>query len=125
MYKDLIRNRTRFTTAKGNLSLEQLWDLSIDELDALAVSLQEAYDNSNSKKSFIYKKTAKDKTLKAQLDVVLDILQTKMEEAEEAKVKAERKANNKKIMAIIADKQDEALKSKSLKELYALLEEED
>lgn len=124
MYKDLVRNRTRFVTAKGSLTLEQLWDLSVDELDTLAVSLQEAYDKSNSKKSFIYKKTAKDKTLKDQLDVVLDILQTKMEEAEAATLKAERKAKNQKIMAIIADKQDKALANKSIKELTAMLEED-
>lgn len=125
MYKQLIKDRTRFTTSKGNLSLEQLWDLSINELDTLAVSLQEAYDKSNNKKSFIQKKTTKDKNLKLQLDVVLDILLTKQEESEAAQKKAERKANNQKIMALIADKQDEALAKKSIKELTEMLEEED
>ena len=124
MYKQLIKDKTRFTTSKGNLSLEQLWDLSINELDTLAVSLQDAYDKSNNKKSFIEKKTTKDKNLKLQLDVVLDILQTKMEEAEVSKTKAENKARNQKIREIIAQKQDDALTKMSLKELTGMLTED-
>lgn len=125
MYKQLIKDKTRFVTSKGELSLEQLFTLSINELDTLAVSLQEAYDKSNNKKSFIEKKTAKDKTLKVQLDVVLDILQDKQEEAEAAKVKAENKLRNQKIREMIAEKEDDALASKSIKELKAMLVDED
>lgn len=124
MYKQLIKDKVRFTTSKGLLSLEQLWDLSVKELDTLAVSLQEAYDKSNAKKSFIEKRTTKDKSLKDQLDVVLDILQDKLEEAELAKVKAENKARNQKIREIIAEKQDDALAAKSIKELTSMLTED-
>ncbi len=124
MYKQLIKDRTRFVTAKGELSLEQLFTLSINELDTLAVSLQDAYDKSNNKKSFIERKTTKDKTLKIQLDVVLDILQDKLEEAEVAKVKAENKLRNAKIREMIANKQDAALESKSIKELTSMLTED-
>jgi hypothetical protein len=124
MYKQLIKDKTRFVTSKGELSLEQLFTLSINELDTLAVSLQEAYDKSNNKKSFIEKKTTKDKTLKIQLDVVLDILQDKLEEAEVAKTKAENKARNAKIREIIAEKQDTALANKSINELKSMLTED-
>lgn len=125
MYKQLIKDKVRFTTAKGVLSLEQLFTLSINELDTLAVSLQEAYEKSNNKKSFIEKRTTKDKSLKMQLDVVLDIMQDKIEEAELAKTKAENKARNQKIREIIAQKQDAALEAKSINELKSLLVEED
>lgn len=125
MYKQLIRNKVRFTTSKGVLSLEQLWDLSVKELDTLAVSLQEAYDKSNAKKSFIEKRTTKDKSLKDQLDVVLDILQDKIEEAELAKTKAATKARNQKIREIIADKKDAELASMSVSKLESLLVEEE
>lgn len=125
MYKQLIKDKVRFTTAKGLLSLEQLFTLSINELDTLAVSLQEAYEKSNTKKSFIEKRTTKDKSLKMQLDVVLDIMQDKIEEAEVAKTKAENKLRNQKIREIIAQKQDAALEAKSINELKSLLVEED
>ena len=124
MYTQLIKDKTRFVTSKGELSLEQLFTLSINELDALAVSLQEAYDKSSNKKSFIEKKTTKDKNLKLQLDVVLDILLTKQEEVETAKEKSENKARNQKIREIIAEKQDTALANKSINELKAMLTED-
>jgi hypothetical protein len=124
MYKEASKKQFRFVTVKGNLTVEQLWTLSINELDTLAVSLQDAYDKSNSRKSFIQKKTTKDKDLKTQLDIVLDILQTVQEESELAKEKSENKARNQKIREIIAQKQDDSLASKSIKELTALLTEE-
>ncbi len=124
MYKDASKQKLRFATSKGSLSVEQLWDLSISDLDNLAVSLQEAYEKSKGK-SFLEKRTTKDKGLKLQFDIALDILQTKVEESEAAKKKAERKANNQKIMALISEKQDAALANKSIKELTAMLEEED
>ena len=123
-YKEVIRKKVRFATEKGELSVEQLWDLTIPQLDKLAVSLDEKYKNSNPK-SFVEKKTTKDKDLKLQLDVVLDILETKVDEAELAKQKAERKEHNQKILKLIEEKKDEALAGKSIKELTAMLEDED
>ena len=120
MYKEITRQRIRFSTNKGLLSLEQLWDLSINDLDALAVSLQEAYDSSKGK-SFLAKRTSKDKGLKLQLDVVLDILNTKVEEAELIKEAAETKLHNQKILGLIAEKQEGQLKGKSIRELEAML----
>lgn len=61
---------------------------------------------------------------KLQFDVVLDILQTKQEEAEAAREKAERKQTNQKILSIIEEKKDKALSGKSIKELERMLQEE-
>jgi len=123
MYKQLIKDGARFSTPKGMLSLEQLFTLSIEELNSLAVSLDDAYEKSKGK-SFIEKRTTKDKGIKLQLDVVLDILQDKQEEVEQAKEKAANKARNNKIREIIAEKQDTDLASKSIKELTSLLTED-
>ena len=120
MYKEASKQQLRFQTAKGMLSVEQLWSLSLTDLDALAVSLQDAYENSR-KKSFLEKTTSKDKTIKLRFDIVLDVLQTKVEEAAIATEAQEVKAHNQKILEIIANKKDESLKNKSLKELEAML----
>lgn len=124
MYKEASRQKTRVQTSKGLLSVEQLWDLPLSELDTLAVSLEEKAKNSKGK-SFLEKRTTEDKGLKLQFDVVLDVLQTKAEEAEKAKLIAERKLKNQKIREIIAEKQDGALKNKSVAQLEKLLEEEE
>ena len=67
------------------------------------------------------KKSAKDKELKMRLDIVLDILQTKVEEADAAREASDIKAHNHKILQLIAQKQDESLQGKSIAELEAML----
>lgn len=119
-FLEATRQKLRFQTNKGLLSTEQLWDLSLSDLDTLAVSLEEQHAESG-KKSFLVKRSVKDKTAKLRFEIALEVLQVKMEEAEAVKQKAEDKAHNEKILAIIADKQDESLKGKSVKQLEAML----
>jgi len=119
-FKQASKQKLRFQTTKGVLSVEQLWDLSLSDLDSLAVSLQEAYENSKGK-SFLTKRTTKDATIKLQFDVVLDILQTKVEESELLREAKENKEHNEKILNLISEKKDEELKGKSLKELQKML----
>lgn len=120
MYKEASRVGLRFQTAKGNLTVEQLWTLSLQELDTLAVSLEEQYNNSKGK-SFLDKTTTKDKSIKLRFDIVLDILKTLMDAEEALKEAREIKEHNSKIIGLIKEKQDEAYKGKSIKELEKLL----
>ena len=69
MYKEASKQKLRVQTNRGCLSIEQLWDLSLAELDALAVTLEEEYKDSKGK-SFLDKKSKKDKTLKLQFDII-------------------------------------------------------
>lgn len=120
MYKEASKKKTRFITSKGTLSVEQLWDLSITDLDVLAVKLDEDYKNSKGK-SFIEKRTTKDKDIKLQFDIVLDILNTKVEEADAVREAKDIKEHNQKILTLISEKKDDELKGKSVKELEKLL----
>lgn len=119
-FKSASQQKLRFTTAKGPLTTEQLWDLSLEDLDALAVALEAEY-NTSAKTSFLVKKSAKDRTAKLRFDIALDILTTKVAEKEAETEKSENKEHNKKILELIAQKKDESLKNKSLKELEAML----
>lgn len=119
-YKLATQQKLRFQTSKGLLSTEQLWDLSVNDLDSLAVQLQDAYNNSKGK-SFLEKKTDKDKGLKLMFDVVLDVLNTKVEESEAKKDAAETKEHNQKIISLIKEKQDGALANKSIAQLEKML----
>jgi len=119
-FKLASQQKLRFQTKKGLLSVEQLWDLSLEDLDTLAVSLETEHKESGGK-SFLVKTSVKDKTAKLRFDVVLDILNTKVEEKQSAQEAAEIKEHNKKIIGIIADKKDESLKGKSIKQLEAML----
>lgn len=120
MYKEASKQKLRFSTNKGLLTTEQLWDLSLTDLDALAVSLEIEHMESG-KKSFLTKNSAKDKTAKLKFNVVLDVLTTKAEEMETLKTAREVKEHNEKIIGLIQDKKDASLKGKSIKQLTALL----
>lgn len=119
-FKLASQQKLRFQTNKGLLSTEQLWDLSLEDLDALAVSLETEHKESG-KKSFLVKTSAKDKTAKLRFDVALDVLNTKVEEMQAAQEAAEIKEHNKKIIALISEKKDESLKGKSIKQLEGML----
>lgn len=124
MYKELLMKGERVQTKKGLLTLEQVCTLSINELDEAAVELQSQYESSG-KKSFLIAKSVKDKTLKMKLDVVLDILETKVEERDRLAARKERKEKNSKILALISEKQDDSLRKKSVKQLEEMLEDDD
>lgn len=115
-FKLASQQKLRYQSEKGPLTTENLWDLSIPELDKLALALQKEYDQS-APASFVTKKTAKDKTAKLRFDVVYDVLTTKMAESEAATDASERREHNKRIDALIAEKKDDELKGKSVKEL--------
>lgn len=119
-FKLATQQKLRFQTNKGLLSTEQLWDLSLEELDALAVSLETEHKQS-AKKSFLVKTSVKDKTAKLRFDVVIDVLGTMVAEQEAALEALEIKEHNKKIITLISEKQDESLKGKSIKQLEAML----
>lgn len=119
MYKEAIRQNLRFQVGSGLLTIHQLFSLGIDELDKYAVTLSEAYDSSGAK-SFIKKKTEKDKLLKLRMDIVLDVLDTKCREEEEAKSRYQINRNNAKIDSLIAEKRDEKLSKLSIEELEAM-----
>lgn len=119
-YKLITRLKLRFPTAKGCLSVEQLWDLSLEELDKVVVSLEDNY-NKSSEKSYIVKASEKDAETKLMFDVALDILQTKMEEKNEQKRSYEIKKHNEKILELIDKKKDEELSNLSIDDLTKLI----
>lgn len=120
IFKEAIKQKLRVKTIKGELSVEQLWDLSLNDLDTTAQGLEEAYEKSG-KKSFLVKKTTKDKNFKLQLDIVVDILQTRVDERDALAEAREIKEHNAEILELIADKQKAAKAGKSIKQLESML----
>lgn len=131
IFKKASKKKLRFSTNRGVLSVEQLWDLSKDEIRQLVIKAREAAKKSSgevndSELSFLdapAKTKANDDELR--FEILKDIYLTKKSAEEKAQKKAEVKASNKKLLELIARKQDEALEKKSIKELEKMLESED
>jgi len=119
-FKECSRRKLRFKTASGLLSVEQLWDLHLEQLDVLAVSLEKDV-NEAPKKSFLVKTSNEDKIAKLKFDIVLDVLNTRIKERDEYLEQKANKEQNEKILSLISEKQDESLKGKSIEELKAML----
>lgn len=118
-FKTAVIEKITFSTSRGQLLPQQLCDIPLNEHDALCVDLKTKYEESG-KKSFLVKTSAKDKLAKLRFDVALELLQYRMDKADEARQLADAKAHNSKIDLLIAEKEDESLKKKSVKELKAM-----
>lgn len=118
IYKQANRLGLRFNTNRGVLATEQLFQLSLSDLDALAVSLEVSQAG---KKSFIRETSQGDEIAKLKFDVALDVLNTIMKEQKDAREMLQNKRKNEKILALIAEKKDGALKEKTVEELEAML----
>jgi hypothetical protein len=119
-FLEAARLKLRFDTKVGMLSQEQLFDIDLDELDALVVDLEDEWEESGGR-SYLRKNSKKDKALKLMFKVALEILEYRVELRDAATEAKGTKEHNEKIMAIIADKEDEALKGMSPDELKKLL----
>lgn len=121
MFEIAARNKFRFPF-KGMISTEDLWDLSVENLDNVFKTL-----NSEMKKtkeeSLLSKKSKDDEVLELKIEIVKHIVTVKQEEKETREKKFLNRERNKKIMSIIAAKQDEQLHNMSVEELQKLIVE--
>lgn len=131
MYKIASRNKLRIATNRGNLSVEQLWDLSKDEIGELAIAIRKRISEKrgvtgDSELDFLKPSASKEETLdELTFRILKDIYTTKQTEEETAHRRAAAHENNRRILELIARKQDEALEDKSIEELEAMLQSEE
>lgn len=121
IFEYAVRKKLRFPF-KGTISTEDLWDLSVEDLDRLFQTLN-AKVKQNQEESLLDTKKPEEETLEVQIAIVRHIVSVKLAEKEAKKKEVERKKQKQKILSIIAEKQDEALKESSVAELKKMLEE--
>ena len=121
MFEYATRNKVRFPF-KGLVSVEDLWDLSVRELDNVFKTLN-AQVKKSQEESLLATKSKEDEVLLMQIEIVKHIVETKLAEAEAIKQSRELKEKKQKIMELISAKQDEDLHNKSVDELKEMLAE--
>lgn len=121
MFEYATRNKVRFPF-KGLISVEDLWDLSLTNLDSIYKALNKQVKQSE-EESLLNTKTTVDKELDVQIAIVKHIVAVKLTEQEAREKASAKKAQKQKIMAIIASKQDEALQNSSVEDLQKMLDE--
>lgn len=121
IFEYAVRNKVRFPF-KGMISVEDLWDLSLTNLDSIYKTLNKEVKQSE-EESLLTTKTSVDTELEVQIAIIKHIVSVKLEEQEAREKAAAKKAQKQKIMSIIATKEDEALQNTSVEDLKKMLEE--
>ena len=120
IFEYAVRNKVRFPF-KGMISVEDLWDLSLTNLDSIYKTLNKQIKQ-NDEESLLSTKTNIDTELEVQIEIIKHIVSVKLVEKEARESELARKEQKQKIMSIIAAKEDEALRNSSIDDLKNMLE---
>lgn len=115
MFEKATRMKLRFDF-KGQCSVEDLWDLSLQDLDSIYKKLNSELKEQN-ESSLLNQKSTKYEIIKLKIEIVTYIVNVKMEERKKREEEAANKEKKEKILKIIEEKQDESLKNTDLEEL--------
>lgn len=124
LFEQASRAKLSFASPKGQLTVEDLWDLPLEStsgkanLDDIAKSLHSQL-KSEDNVSFVKKVAKVDAELQLKFDIVkhiIDVLVTEEKVASDAQIKARKKQQ---LLALIAQKENEQLSQTSLDELRA------
>jgi hypothetical protein len=122
MFEYATRNKLRFASPRGELSVEQLWDMPLRSkddfnLDGVARSANRALKAAVEESFVETQKTAAQARLENTLEVVKYIIGVKLAEEAEAKKAADNRTEKEKLLKILAEKQDGKLSELSEKEI--------
>jgi hypothetical protein len=120
MFEKASRMKLRFAY-KGSLSVEDLWDLDVEELDALYKKFNK--DLKETSEESLLKVTRKSNIPELKVNIIKHIVEIKLAEAEEKEKLVVKRQQKKRILEIIATKQDAELLGKSMDELTAMVDQ--
>jgi|688.fasta_scaffold251552_2 hypothetical protein len=116
------RKKFRFSSERGELTVEQLWDIPLASRSGFSVNNIAIEVNRELKsleeESFVEtSKNPRRDTLRAMLELLKTVISVRQEEAQKASEATERATKRQAIMAAIEAKEQEGLQSASLDDL--------
>jgi len=121
IFEVAIRSKFRFNF-KGMISVEDLFDLNVKELDSVFKTLNSQLKQAK-EESLLDVKTQQDQELGMKIEIVKYIVKVKQEEENLRLQAKEQKVKKQKIMEILANKEDESYNNMSKEELTKMLSE--
>ena len=119
MFVTATRNKFRFPF-RGQISVEDLWDLSVENLDSVYKTLNSQVKKAK-EESLLNTKSREDEIIEMQIEIVKYIVSVKQDESAKKVAAKEKKARKQKILEVLAAKEDADLQNKSSEELQAML----
>lgn len=130
IFEQASQQKLRFASNRGELTTEQLWDLPLQskcqfDLDTITKEVNRQL-KATEEESFVSTTDNPAKSrLELQMDILKHIIAVKKTAAAEARNRAARAAEREKLVNILSEKQDEALKQMSAEDIRKRLEELD
>lgn len=121
MFEVAVRTKMRFPF-RGQISVEDLFDLSVHDLDSIFKILNSQLKQTK-EESLLDTKSKQDKEIEIKIEIVKYVVKVKLEEENQRLKARERREQKQKILEIMATKQDESLKGKSIEELEKMLDD--
>ena len=125
MFEQASRQKLRFDTLKGLLSVEDLWDLPLTgpvSLDTIAIDLHRQ-TQADSNVSFVITDRKTDPSVQLRFDIVRHVIDVRLEEKKTADDAREASVKKQKLLAILARKEDAELEGASVDELRRMVAE--
>jgi len=127
MFECATRAKIRFASTKGELSVEQLWDVPLRSkddfnLNTVAKAASKALKDATEESFVETARTAMHVKLETTLEVVKHIIEVRLYEEENAKKRSENKLEREKLLGILAEKQAGKLSALSENELKKRIE---
>jgi hypothetical protein len=128
MFEKASRLALRFHSTRGVLSVEDLWTLSLTELDNIAKALHKTVRGAEEEQSFIpgtksAKATAEAERQALSFEIVKHIIGIRVQERDERAQAAEKAERKRELLGLLAEKDAADLKSKSREEIEKMLNE--
>lgn len=129
MFEKATRQKVRFDTSRGQITVEDLWDLPLTSttskpnLDDIAKGLHRELRSSAETASFVTPAAnTGNEELQLKFDVVKHVIDVRVAERNAASEATKRRETKQRILEIVQMKEDESLRGKSLEELKAMAE---
>lgn len=123
LFEAASKTKLRFSSNKGMITSEDLWDLSLADLDEIARETYKRVRDDMDHVSFVRPASKVDSTDLLRLDILKRVIEVKMEERDAAEKTVLQNAKKQRILNIMAEKEDENLKGASLEDLRQMLAE--
>lgn len=127
IFEQATRQKLRFESSKGSLSLEDLWDLPLSSatgkvnLDDIAIDLHKQLRATSEVVSFVDEAATTNPTTKLRFDLVKHVIDTRKAENAKAATEKQRAETKQRLLAALAKKREDAIDAKSEEELLAEL----
>lgn len=129
IFEQATKQKLRFASVRGSLSVEDLWDLSLTSgqinLNDLAVGVNRSLKESEGEESFVPTTKTGDADvarLRLQLDVLKRIIAVKVEERDVREAARDKSAKKRVLQEALVEAQNTALKSKTPEEIQAMID---